>query len=290
MAKTLKCLVKYSMPLLVLLALPVEAYVGSVSAATGEAGRAAVEASESPFGNPAGLPFLTGYYFSAGFGASRQTTLGTAQDIALSLTDNMRDTVVPTAFSYTQRTTVVEGASENVFQRDLKLSFGNFLRDGLGFGLAVNHEDDRLQSEHFTQTNVQAGFLWSLNKDFGAAAVFENILPGSGAVPEVYRLKSTTAVGGSYNYKRFVRVKVDVITDSGNSLGHPALAAGMENYMNRWLVLRWGVGRNNEANSNLYTAGLGFIGPKFGVNYAFQTSPQNDSLSRHSVDLSVPVW
>jgi hypothetical protein len=275
---------------LIFLSFQTQAYVGSVSAATGESGRAAVEASESPFGNPAGLAFLSGYYFSAGFGASRQTAMGTAQDLAVSLTDNMKETVLPTSLSYVQRTTLPSGAAEEVFQRNFKLSFGNFLRDGLGFGLAVNHEDDRLPSEHFSQTNIQTGFLWAPNKNFGAALVFDNILPGSGGVPEAYRLKSTTAIGGSYNYKRFVRLKADLISDSGNSWSRPTLAAGMESYMNRWLVLRWGVGRNNETESNLYTAGLGFIGPKFGIHYAFQNSPQNESLTRHSVDLAVPIW
>ena len=275
---------------LLLFDLQSQAYVGSVSAATGESGRAAVEASESPFGNPAALAFLTGYYFSAGFGSSKQTNLGTAQDLALSITDNMKDTVLPTSFSYVQRTSVPAGATENVFQRNLKLSFGNFLRDGLGFGLAVNHEDDRLAIDHFTQTNLEAGFLFAPNKEFGLALVFDNILPVGAAAPEVYRLKQTTAIGASYNFKRFVRVKADMITDSGNSLAHPALAAGMESYMNRWLVIRWGVGRNNEADSRLYTAGLGFLGPKFALNYAFQNSPQTASLTRHSVDLAVPIW
>lgn len=276
-----------------------QAYVGSVSAATGQAGRAAVEASESPFGNPAGLAFLTGYYFSAGFGATKQTEMGTEQDMSVSLTDNMKQTVLPTSLSYVQSSvrralpTATGGFSEvteDAFQRDFKLSFGNFIREGVGFGLAVNHQDTRLPIEHYSQTNAQAGFLWAPNKVFGAALVMDNVLPVSGALPETYRLKQTTAIGASYNYKRFVRLKADVISASGNTWAKPEIAAGMENYVNRWLVVRWGLGRNNETESNLYTAGLGFIGPKFGVHYAFQSSPQNESLTRHSVDLAVPIW
>ncbi len=66
-----------------------QAYTGSVSAASGETGIAAVEASENPFGNPAGLAYLTGYVFTAGFGSQTQAAVGSNQELAVSVTDNM---------------------------------------------------------------------------------------------------------------------------------------------------------------------------------------------------------
>jgi hypothetical protein len=266
------------------------AYVGSVSAATGEAGRAAVEASETPYGNPASLAFLSGYYFAAGFGAAKKSVGGTAQDLAVSLTDNMRDTVLATSLSYVQNTNRPDSQSEEALSRQFKLSFGNFLRPGFAFGLAVNHKDDRLLESRFAQTNLQSGFLWAPNRDFGAALVMDNLLPPAQNVPLAYRLKKTTAFGASYNYKRFVRLKGDLISEDNNSFGKPTLAFGMESYMNRWLILRWGLQRNNLEEANLYTGGLGFVGPRFGLHYAYLSSPQNESLSRHSVDLAVPIW
>jgi len=266
------------------------AYMGSVSSATGQAGRAAIEATETPFGNPASLAFLSGYYFTAGFGTSQQTMNGKTQDLAVSLSDNMKETVVPTSFSYAQSYNRPEGSVEDIYGRSFKLSFGNFVRPGLSFGLGVNHENTKLQFEQHAQTNVQAGFLWAPNKNFGAALVIDNMIPPDLEIPEAYRLKQTTGLGTSYNFKRFVRLKGDVVSASNNNFNKPTLALGMESYMNRWLILRWGLQRNNELEANLYTAGMGFIGPKFGFHYAYEISPQNESLTRHSVDLAVPIW
>lgn len=80
------------------------------------------------------------------------------------------------------------------------------------------------------------------------------------------------------NYKRFVRVKMDITTDSNYGLVRPLFAAGIESYMNDWFILRWGAQRDNEKATNKYTAGLGFIGPKFAFHYAYQNSPEDLSL------------
>ncbi len=281
-----RCLVA----LLVLLTLQSQAYVGSVSAASGRTGLAAVEASETPYGNPAALAFLNGYYFTAGFGASQQTQRGATQDLSISLTENMKETVVPTALSFVQQTSRPEGMANDVLGRSFKLSFANFLRPGLSLGFGINHQNDRMDEETYDQTNLQIGFLWAPNRELGAAVAFENVVPPSLNTPEGLRLQQKSALGFSYNYKKFVRFKGDVITTANNSFEKPILGAGMESYMNRWMILRWGLQRDNLQDANLYTAGLGFIGPKFGLHYAYQNSPQNESLTRHSVDLAVPIW
>lgn len=266
-----------------------KAYVGSVTAATGEAGVATVEASENPYSNPAGLAFLTGYYFTAGFGTATQSAVGSHQDLAVSLIDNMKETVVPTSFSYAQTTTKPEIGSE-ALRRDFRLSFGNFIRPGFAFGLAIVHDNDVLEMTKYEQTNVQMGFLLAPNSDLGLAVLFENLVPPNKDIPEDYRLQQTTSVGASWNFKRLFRFRGDVIAGGDNSFQKPTLAFGMENYLNRWLVLRLGFQRNSEKEANLYTGGVGFIGPKFGLHYAYQNSPQKESLTRHSVDLAVPIW
>lgn len=276
--------------LALILSASANAYVGSVSSGTAQAGRAAIEASETPFGNPASLAYLRGYYFTAGFGSAHQSTNGRTQDLAVGLIENMKTTVVPTALSYSQASNRPEGATEDVYGKSFKLSFGNFVRPGFAFGLAINHENTKISDVQHSQTNLQTGFLWAPNKDFGAALVLDNLIPPSVDVPEIYRLKQTIALGTSYNFKRFVRFKGDLISASNQTFGKPTLALGMESYMNRWMILRWGVQRNNEQAAYLYTGGLGFIGPKFGLHYAYENSPQNESLTRHSVDLAVPIW
>lgn len=260
------------------------AYVGSVSAATGDAGKAAVEASEAPFSNPATLAFLSGYYFSAGYGQTRQTNQGLLQDMGVSITDNMRETVVPTSLSYSQE------AKDEAQQRQFKLSFGNFIGQKVAFGLAIQHQNDRLPTTSYGQTNAQTAFLWAPNANIGFATVFDNLVPPSQEVPESLRLRQQATLAATLNYRRFVRVKLDVTTDSHYGLQRPMAGAGIESYLNDWLILRWGVLHDAEKKADKYTAGFGFIGPKFGFHYAYQNSPQDLSLDRHSVDLVVPIW
>jgi hypothetical protein len=234
---------------------------------------------------------MQGYYLTAGFGATKQNNMGNNQDLAVSVTDSMKETVVPTSFSYAQNTTRPDGAADDLLARSFKLSFGNLINKQISFGLGIVHEDDRSLVDRYTQTNVQTGFLWTPNSNVGAAVVFDNLVPPqTDSIPESYRLKQTIGAGVSYNYRRIVRLKADLISAENDTFGKPTIAAGMESYMNRWMILRWGLARNNQLAANLYTAGLGFVGPKFGLHYAYQNSPQNESLSRHSVDLAVPIW
>lgn len=265
------------------------AYVGSVSAATGETGSAAVEATENPFGNPAGLAYIQGYYFTAGFGSQKQTSIGSNQDLAVSLTDNMKDTIVPASLSYVQTTMLPEVGDDSV-QRTFKLSFGNFYSPGFAIGLGIEHQDDRLETESHQQTNAQLGMLFAPSKDIGLAAVFDNLVPPKSDIPEAYRQKQTMTFGASLNFRRLFRLKADVKSATNNSFNKPTAGLGLESYINRWLVVRMGAQRNAELAANLYTAGIGFVGPKFGLHYAYQNSPQVESMTRHSVDMAIPIW
>lgn len=266
------------------------AYVGSVSSATANTGVGTVEASEAPFLNPAALGHIKGYYFYSGMGVSRQTTTATNQDLAFSLTDAMRETVVPTSLGYVQNSRQFEGEFDSSISRSFRLAFGNSFRKNLAFGLTVAYNNDRFRDQNYQQTNLEAGFLWTPSANFGAGIQFKNLLKPDSEIPEYVRFQQRSLLGLSYNYKKFMRAKIDVSTDSANRLNYTTLGFGMESYLNRWLIFRWGVGRDNEEASNQYSAGLGFMGPKFALHYAYQSSPQNERLTRHSVDLAVPIW
>ena len=152
------------------------------------------------------------------------------------------------------------------------------------------HQEDRIGENRFAQTNVQTGSLWAPNNSLGAALVFDNLLNPSDSVPESMRLKKTVGLGASYNHKQFVRFKADLVSAAYQDFAKPTIGLGVESYMNRWLIMRIGLQRDNTEEASLYTAGMGFMGPKFGLHYAYVNSPQNESLTRHSVDLAVPIW
>ncbi len=264
------------------------AYVGAVSSATAEAGRASVEATDAPFLNPASLPYLKGYIFSAGYATARDQTDSRGQDFAVAISDNMTETVVPTSLGFVQ--SKADFASEDQVVRDFRLNFGNFIRKGFALGIGVRYKDDQLPENRYNQLNSNVGALMSMNENVGFAAVFENILGAKADIPESARLRPSMAFGGTYIYRRFFRTRADVITASNNSFDRPILAAGIETYMNKWIILRFGAQRRNEEKANVYSTGIGFTGPRFGIHYAYLSSPDLESFTRHTVDLAVPIW
>lgn len=271
-----------------ILSLSANAYIGSVTAATGDAGRAAVEASETPFMNPAAIVYLKGYFFTMSYGSASQGTAG-AQGMALSITENMKETVVPTSLAYEQ-VAIKDSAGQMTYTKDFRLSLGNFIRRHAAMGIGIHHKNDELPGDRYAQTNVDLGLLWAPTDSIGFAGVFNTLIPPSGKVPEAYRLNQTSSFGAVYNFKKFVRIKADIVSSTNNSFNKPTLGAGMESYLNKWMILRWGLAKNHELDANMYTAGVGWVLPRFGIHYAYQNSPQDETLTRHSVDLAIPVW
>lgn len=266
-----------------------QAHVSSVSAATGSAGRASIESLDTPFLNPAALPYKKGYFFGTGYSRFRSDGLGDTDVFSVSLTDNMKDTVMPTAFGFVNTKYLQDRSSWD--RRDLRLGVGNFLfkRHAVGGGIAYrNSRGDNYSSEQF---NLYLGGIMAVRRELSVGLLLENLVSPSTNVAVQERLNPSTAVALSYNYLTFMRVKADLISESNNGWAKPTLALGLESYFNKWLIVRIGYQRNAELEQSITSAGLGFGGPRFGIHYAFQNVQSPLGLDpRHSVDLGVPIW
>lgn len=265
------------------------AHVSAVSAGTASAGRAAIESYDIPFLNPAGIAYSRGYNFSTGFSRLQVPKGIDQEEWAVLLSDNMDDTVVPTAFAYVQKKDLNPASTWS--QRDMRLSVGNiFYGDhALGFGLV--YRDDKTPAKSSQQLSMTLGGLFSLTKELGFAVVLENIAPLMASDTAREKLKPLTALGLSYNASRHNRIRLDLTSASDNSFGRPTVAGGVENYLNQWMIFRIGAARNMELEQTTYSAGLGFAGPRFGIHYAFQNVATNLGQDhRHSIDLGMPIW
>lgn len=279
-----------TLALLVCLQSPIaEAHVSSISAGTGSAGRGVSEPLENPYLNPAGLPFQKGYYFGMGFARTRTESYGNQDLFTLALTDNMPDTVLPTSLAFTEAKNPDLGPEG--LRRDIRVGIGNFYSGRTALGFALNYRMSRSPAFNQQQINGSLGFMTPLRRDIGLGITWENLVPRSSDLPESERLNSNLAFGLSYNYKRFLRLRGDLISQPGNNLGRPILAAGLENYWNRWLIFRIGAQRDPAQEKTTNSLGLGFAGPRFELQYAFQSiqGPQ-ESDGRHSIDLGIPIW
>lgn len=257
---------------------------GAIATSTAGTGRAAVETNEAPSLNPASIPFSHGYFFATDY-----SFLNEGHQFEVALTDNLRDTIVPTSLIYNQTISRTADKQDFSAQRG-QLEFANFYEKSFSVGVGARYEVDETSLKRWTQTNVIIGGLWAITPNFSAALTAENLLTPDATVPFANRLMPTTSAGINYIYKRMLRARLDVISDNGNSLQTPTIAGGIEAYMNRWLVVRTGVNKNYETRLDGVGGGLGFMGPKFAVNYGYYSSPEDDKQNRHAIDLAVPIW
>lgn len=272
-----------------LVACGAQAHVSSISAATATAGRAAIESLDVPYQNPAGIAFAKGYNFATGVSHYTSEFGADQEELAFLLSDNTSETVVPTSLAYLQ--TKENGGRSDWEQKDVRLALGNFVgpRRALGVGLTYRHEREAGDSSQ--QAALSVGTIFGLSQNLGVAIVADNLVPLSVANGAREKLSPLTSVGLSYNFGRFLRTRLDITTERNNSLNRPLIAAGVENYWNRWLIFRLGAARDAELEQNLFSTGLGFDGPKFGIHYAFQSVESRVGRDqRHSVDLAFLLW
>lgn len=241
------------------------------------AGRAAVEAGDVNYLNPAGLVHLKGRYI--------YTTLS-KDDLSFSLSESTREVVVPASLSYFQRKQK-DNTDQDVKWQDMRLSLADFVFDKFSMGVTGVMSTVDYKNSSYHQTNGTLGFFYTPFETFGVGYVFYNVFGGKDNVPEEVRVHARMGVGLHYIYKNFMRYRFDVLTADNNNYGKPAYMMGLESLLNEWITVRLGYKNDILAGQELFTQGIGFNGPIFSMNYAHQGSVKGVNFDRHSIDLSI---
>lgn len=245
-----------------------QVFNSSTSAATGLTGRAAVEAGDSVYLNPSSLAHLRGRHFYAAY---------SEKELAFTLSDNSPDATIPAALGYFQR----EFSPGNEKLSALSLALAEFGGRRFSFGL-TGHFYSMKDSQHsHNQINADLGMMFTPTANMGLALVAYNLLGEESAVPSYLRPRRSVGVGFNYVYKNFARFRVDVSTLD-------QIGLGVETFLNKFIVTRLGYFNDWDSDRDILSLGVGFKGPKFTLNYAYQANIQNSSDSRHSVDLTIP--
>jgi hypothetical protein len=105
---------------------------------------------------------------------------------------------------------------------------------------------------------------------------------------ENLQLQKTMALGFSYTYGNFVRLRFDMESGPDNQTERLVYKLGMENYINDWIVARFGYQNNNVLAKNYGSLGLGFVGPQFGLHYAYISDVSGGRDQKHLIDLAIP--
>lgn len=246
------------------------------TAAVGGAGRAAVEAGDVNYLNPAGLVHLKGRSVFATY---------SKEDLFLGLSESSREVMVPASLSYFQRKTKDTLGRELRWQ-ETRLSIADFVTSRFSMGVTAIMSSVKFNDSSYDQSDGNLGFFYTPTDKFGIAAVFYHVFSGSEKVPEEVRFKPETAFGLNYIYQNFLRLRGDVKSGASNNFGKPTYMMGLESLLNEWVVFRLGYQHNILASQELVTTGFGFNGPVFSANYSYQGTLKGANFDRHSIDLS----
>lgn len=254
-----------------------QVYYSSSAAATGGSGRAAVESGDATFLNPATLAHLRDRTFFSSFAKD---------EMAFSLTDNSEDAAIPGGLSYLQ--TKSDNGILKIKNNDLALSLAGAITQKFSFGLTAHYFQSDVNETHYSQTNADLGLIFIPRKNWGLGAVVYNVFGARNDVPAAVVLRPKFGLGFNYLYQELMRFRLDMASAPDYNFGRSTVMGGFETFFAQFLVWRLGAQYDGLLEQTLTTAGLGFVGPRFSVNYAYQGATKDSSVYRHSVDLVIP--
>ncbi|WP_246845184.1 hypothetical protein [Bdellovibrio sp. NC01] len=266
-------LIKLPVFLLVYLSLNVasaQVYNSSISAASGGTGRGSIEPGDALLLNSATLPHLKGRFLFTSFAKD---------EFAASLSDNTTESVVPAGLSYVQKKST--SSFGDLKQQDIAVTLADFVVEKFSMGLTGHYTEQKIPNASYSQTNVDLGFLYTPFSNLGIGLVGYNLLGEQDNIPKEFREKTSVGAGFNFIYQNSIRFRVDATSES-------FYGVGLETYLNKFIITRFGYSNDTDDSRQLLTAGVGFNGPRFQINYAYQGNTEKSGDYRHSVDLVIP--
>jgi len=258
------------------------AAVGAVSTATGGSGRGAVEPVDGILLNPATISDLPSQNFSYNYSENHW---------ALTVTDNGEDVYLPAAFKF------VKTKNSLLDSQQLGLSLASRRWKKIAFGgtasmIEYTNYLSNTAEQKLRQTTLDLAATYSLAQNLGLGLVANKVSSSPVDLADnlmlISPIQKTTAVGLSYTYQNFARLRFDIESAPENKTDKLVYMLGLENYLNDWVVFRLGYQNNNVVSKNYFSSGLGFAGPQFGLHYAYISNTADKSEDQHLFDLAVP--
>lgn len=253
------------------------AIIGSVSTATGGTGRGAIEPIDGVLLNPASVSKIKTQFFAFNY---------SNEQMAVTISDNGKDALFPAALAFV-RTDV-----NNLKTQDMALVLATSILPQLSLGSTISLVEYsttiNTAEKKYRQTVADIGASFTVAKNISLGIVGYKVFASTAELEKSQQKQQLFAVGGSYTFDNFVRFRFDVESAPENKVDRLTYMAGLETYMNEWMIVRLGYQNNNVVSKNFTTAGLGFSGPQFGLHYGYLTNVSNRDEDRHTVDLGVP--
>jgi hypothetical protein len=252
--------------------------VGAVSTATGGSGRGAIETVDGIYLNPAFLRDFTGQNFSYNY---------TRDAWALSLTDSGTDSLFPAGLQ------LINLKTETLETQKLGLTFAAPRWKKLAFGATTSmveymEKNSGVMGDKYRQGVVDLGITVAINSKIGFGLTANKVASSQVKIAENVQLQKTMGMGISYIINDFARFRFDMETGPDNKTNRLIYMAGMENFLNDWMIFRMGFQKNNVVSKDYITAGMGFAGPQFTLHYAYIADASDQTDQKHLFDLGIP--
>lgn len=256
-------------------------FTGITSLGLGGTGRAAVRAEEVGFLNPASLMHVRGYMVGGSYRDMNVRNEGSVENVMAYLSESGTKSMFPLNITYLKTRNYhlpfVDKNEEFIF------STATRILNNLSLGLNVSRSEHETSINKEADWNTSIGLMYVLNPDFAIGLVYYNLLDS-----DTYYLARRIGFGSSYLFKGFLRFFMDleymVDHNPDNELQY---MLGLEHILTDMLAYRMGLRFDDMRNSNYWTLGIGFNGPRLALGYAFEKNFSYASEYSHSVDLKL---
>jgi hypothetical protein len=266
-------------------------FTGPISSAMGGTGRAGINSAEGSFLNPATIPLIKNYeaiaYYRDGYIGERQHR----QTLALGAADNSEGVLFPGALHYLR--TRDTGRSGDPANGEIWHASGAYLiTDRLSVGATVFHSVYGIDGlPEYKQWGASLGAIVLIHDELSFAYVLENIGKPGSDMPVALREDLTHAIGSFWRFATLATLRLDVTriqNDDLNPDGKMTYMAGVESAFSEFGVFRVGFRREELTDLKIWTAGMGFNGPRLRFDYAMEKNEEGTSGALHSVDMRIP--
>jgi hypothetical protein len=264
-------------------------FTGTIAGGTGNAGRAAIEPSESAFLNPATVAYFGNYVLSGQYQTGELNPTTDFNTYALQISDGSPQNLIPGALSFVHNVVKLPGGGGDLKQTDFQVTLGEMFLSRFSFGLSIHHLIQEGAGLKDRQTNANLGFMFTPTERIGFGLVGYDLVPAEDSVTPARQLQPSYALGSNFILSDEFQFRADVVKPGVGSRGRMDVGVGLQSFFNQFLSVRLGLQAKETAGETNVTAGLGYRGPRISLDYSFQQDTRAAGSTRHLVDLWLPL-
>lgn len=203
------------------------------------------------------------------------------------VSENGRDKLFPASLGVRRGKINFHGSQDLEYQ-DVQWGMARHFKKYFAIGLSYRYYQTRFAQNSEYQSNFSVGGLYTPTPSIGLGLVGYDIFTPGHSIDATVRLQRRWGAGITYLVNEFVRLHVDASGGSLQGSGRPIVAVGGESYATKFWAFRAGMEKDPNKKANTTGLGVGFIGPRFQIQYGFQKSGEIKGFASHSVDFSMP--